>query len=40
METLEFAPDFSLKDTDGNVVRLSQYRGKKNILLEFLRGFA
>lgn len=40
METPEFAPDFSLKDTEGRVVTLSQYRGKQNVVLEFLRGFA
>ena len=40
MEKLEMAPDFVLTDTEGKVVRLSQYRGSKNVLLEFLRGFA
>jgi peroxiredoxin len=29
------APDFALKDQDGNEVRLSSYRGKKNVLLAF-----
>jgi peroxiredoxin len=33
------APDFELKDTQGNIVRLSDYRGKKNVVLVFLRGF-
>lgn len=36
----ETAPDFNLTDTNGNEIRLSQYRGKKNIVLTFLRGFA
>ncbi len=29
------APDFELEDQNGKKVRLSQYRGKKNILLAF-----
>jgi hypothetical protein len=33
------APDFSLKAVDGSSVRLSDYRGKKHIVLVFLRGF-
>ena len=39
METFELAPDFILKDTNDKVVRLSQFRGEKFVLLEFLRGF-
>ena len=27
------APDFELKDRDGNVVRLSDFRGKKVLLV-------
>ncbi len=34
----EFAPDFELKDTEGNSVRLSDFRGKP-VVLSFLRGF-
>jgi len=34
----ELAPDFELKDTKGNSVRLSHLRGKP-VLLAFLRGF-
>lgn len=35
----ELAPDFELTDVDGNLVRLSDYRGNKTVLLAFLRGF-
>ena len=34
----ELAPDFELKDTNGNPVRLSDFRGKP-VVLSFLRGF-
>jgi peroxiredoxin len=33
------APDFELQDTNGKSHRLSDYRGQKNIVLAFLRGF-
>lgn len=33
------ALDFSLKDIDGRTVRLSDFRGKKNIVLVFYRGY-
>lgn len=29
------APDFTLTDTDGNKVKLSDFRGKKNVVLAF-----
>jgi len=32
------APDFALTDTEGNRVQLSQYRGKKHVVLVFNRG--
>jgi peroxiredoxin len=33
------APDFELADFTGKPVRLSDYRGKTNVLLVFNRGF-
>jgi len=33
------APDFALEDTRGNLVRLSDYRGRKHVVLVFTRGF-
>jgi peroxiredoxin len=34
------ALDFSLQDTDGRTVRLSDFRGDKHVVLVFNRGFA
>ena len=34
----ELAPDFELEDVQGNLIRLSNFRGKP-IVLSFLRGF-
>lgn len=31
----DMAPDFTLPDTDGNSVHLSDFRGKKNVTLAF-----
>ncbi|GAP05518.1 MAG TPA: hypothetical protein DEQ80_03310 [Anaerolinea thermolimosa] len=33
------APDFELTDTLGRTIRLSDFRGKKFIVLVLLRGF-
>jgi peroxiredoxin len=33
------APDFTLDDFEGNPVQLSQFKGDKNVLLVFNRGF-
>lgn len=35
----ELAPDFELKDINGNLIRLSNFRGSKPVVLAFLRGF-
>jgi peroxiredoxin len=34
------AQDFELNDFNGQIIRLSSYRGSKHIVLAFLRGFA
>jgi peroxiredoxin len=34
----EMAPDFELKDVEGKMVRLSEFRGWP-VVLSFLRGF-
>ena len=33
------APNFSVNDSEGRKVQLSDYKGKKNIMLVFNRGF-
>jgi peroxiredoxin len=33
------APDFSLADTHDTMICLSDYRGKKHVVLVFTRGF-
>lgn len=32
------APDFTLEDIDGRKISLSDFRGKKNVILVFYRG--
>ena len=41
-EIVEFkaAPDFELTDTEGKVIRLSDYKGLKHVVLVFNRGFS
>jgi peroxiredoxin len=33
------APDFTATDTEGKVIQLTAYRGQKNVVLVFNRGF-
>ncbi len=33
------APDFEAADADGHRVKLSDYKGKKHVVLVFNRGF-
>lgn len=33
------APDFSLVSLNGDTVKLSDYRGRKNVVLVFYRGY-
>jgi cytochrome oxidase Cu insertion factor (SCO1/SenC/PrrC family) len=33
------APDFTLEDSDGKNISLADYRGKKNVVLVFYRGY-
>jgi peroxiredoxin len=35
----EQAPDFTLEDTQGEQITLSDFEGKKNVYLVFNRGF-
>jgi peroxiredoxin len=39
IEINQVAPDFELIDTRGQVVHLSDYRGKKTVFLVLTRGF-
>ena len=34
----EAAPDFTLENMDGSRISLSDFRGKKNVILVFYRG--
>ncbi len=33
------APDFTATDSEGRVIHLLDYKGKKNVVLVFNRGF-
>jgi peroxiredoxin len=35
----KIAPDFSMNDSEGRLIKLSEVRGKKNVMLVFNRGF-
>jgi len=35
----KIAPDFTAVDTGGRSIKLSEYRGKKTVMLVFNRGF-
>jgi peroxiredoxin len=37
---IKIAPDFAANDTEGRQIKLSDYQGKKNVMLVFNRGFA
>ena len=39
LDELAIAPDFQLKDTQGNLISLSAYRGKQPVVLVLTRGF-
>jgi peroxiredoxin len=39
IETGTMAPDWTLTDTQGQQVSLSDYRGQKHVVLVFNRGF-
>ncbi len=38
-EQVSPAPDFTAIDAEGSAIRLSDYGGKKNVVLVFNRGF-
>jgi len=33
------APDFTATDSEGRTIRLADFKGKKNVVLVFNRGF-
>jgi len=35
----DIAPEFEKTDTEGRAIRLSDYKGKKHVVLIFNRGF-
>ena len=34
----QFAPDFTLEDSDGKAITLANFRGKKTVVVVFYRG--
>jgi peroxiredoxin len=38
VKTAVFSSDFSVNDVSDRLIRLSDYRGKKNVVLVFNRG--
>ncbi|MBN1613004.1 MAG: redoxin domain-containing protein [Deltaproteobacteria bacterium] len=39
MAEFKAAPDFELTDSEGRQVRLSDYKGRRHVVLIFNRGF-
>ncbi len=39
VELRETAPDFEMEDFNGNRIKLSDFRGKSNVLIVLNRGF-
>jgi cytochrome oxidase Cu insertion factor (SCO1/SenC/PrrC family) len=39
IKTGQPAPDFTLEDADGKAITLSDFRGKKSVVLVFYRGY-
>jgi cytochrome oxidase Cu insertion factor (SCO1/SenC/PrrC family) len=39
VKTGQAAPDFTLQDADGKAITLSDFRGKKTVVLVFYRGY-
>lgn len=37
--TIAAAPDFTLPDSQGQPISLADFRGQKNVVLVFTRGF-
>ena len=39
MKIFTIAPNFELHDFEGNPIRLTDFKDRKNVVLVFLRGF-